>query len=46
MNMKSKKILITGASGFLGGHLVPICEKKGYKVLKPRSRFFNLFSSM
>lgn len=43
--MKPKKILITGASGFLGGHLVPICEDKGYRVLKPRSRFFNLFSS-
>ena len=28
-----KKILITGATGFIGSHLAEECEKRGFKVL-------------
>lgn len=31
---KNKKILITGAGGFIGGHLVKYLEKKGYKNIR------------
>lgn len=30
--MKNSKILITGATGFIGSHLCELCVKKGYKV--------------
>jgi nucleoside-diphosphate-sugar epimerase len=28
-----KKILITGASGFIGSHLTELCVEKGYEVV-------------
>ncbi len=31
--MKNKKILITGATGFIGSHLTELFVKKGYKVV-------------
>ena len=30
--MSKKKILITGATGFIGSHLTELCVKKGFKV--------------
>lgn len=35
-------ILVTGGNGFLGHHIVEHAENKGYNVLAPRSREFNL----
>lgn len=32
MNLKNKKILITGADGFIGSHLTEILVRKGYNV--------------
>tara|TARA_B100000767_G_C19603531_1_gene466751 strand:- start:11 stop:142 length:132 start_codon:yes stop_codon:yes gene_type:complete len=29
----SKKILITGATGFIGSHLTEFLVKKGYKII-------------
>jgi GDP-L-fucose synthase len=41
--MKSKKILVTGASGFLGGHLTERLEKLGYSnLVTPSSKEYNL----
>lgn len=37
-----KTILVTGGNGFLGHHIVENAENKGYNVLAPRSREFNL----
>lgn len=37
-----KKILITGGSGFLGRHICQKAEEKGYTVISPRSKEFNL----
>ena len=31
--MKNKKLLITGATGFIGSHLTELCVEKGYKVI-------------
>ena len=28
-----KKILITGASGFIGSHLIELCVERGYDVV-------------
>ena len=30
---KSKKVIVSGATGFIGQHLVPILLKDGYEVL-------------
>lgn len=31
--MKNKRLLITGATGFIGSHLTELCVEKGYKVI-------------
>lgn len=39
MDVRGKVVLVTGASGFLGSHLVPLLTRKGAEVLCPsRSR--------
>jgi GDP-L-fucose synthase len=38
-----KKVLITGGNGFLGKHLVPICQEN-YEVLCPRSSEMDLYN--
>ena len=47
MNMKNKTILICGAGGFIGGHLVKDLMSEGYKVvcadIKPQEFWFQLF---
>ena len=30
---KSKKVIVSGATGFIGQHLIPILLKDGYEVL-------------
>ena len=43
MDMSSKRVVITGASGFLGRHVTAQFEKAGYKhLIKPRSAEFDL----
>ena len=38
---KDKKILITGATGFLGSHLLPTLIKKGYDIIILKRSFSN-----
>ena len=38
-----KKILITGAGGFIGGHLVNFYSKKGYKTISVDLKKKNLW---
>ena len=38
---KDKKILITGATGFLGSHLLPTLIKKGYDIIVLKRSFSN-----
>ncbi|MEK7679537.1 MAG: GDP-mannose 4,6-dehydratase, partial [Deltaproteobacteria bacterium] len=40
MNLKGKKILVTGADGFIGSHLAEELVKRGYDV-----RAFVLYNS-
>jgi nucleoside-diphosphate-sugar epimerase len=43
--MKTKKILITGANGFIGSHLVDFCMGKDYEIYaieKPNQNYQNL----
>ena len=43
MDFRDKKVLITGAAGFLGRHVVARFEKQGYRLLiKPRSADYDL----
>ena len=39
-----KKVLVTGATGFLGGHLVPKLEELGYDVTCCNSKRHNLLN--
>ena len=41
--MKKKKILVTGADGFIGSHLVERLLKKGYHV--KATSYYNAFNS-
>jgi len=47
MNIKNKKVLICGAGGFIGGHLVKDLMSEGYEVvcadIKPQEFWFQLF---
>ena len=38
-------LLITGASSFLGQHVLPLLEDKGLNILKPRSSELNLLNN-
>ena len=40
---KDKKILITGATGFLGSHLLPTLIKKGYDIIILKRSFSNIW---
>ena len=35
--MTSKKILFTGGNGFIGRQIIPLLERDGYEVVRPRS---------
>ena len=35
--MTNKKILFTGGNGFIGRQIIPLIEKAGYDVVRPRS---------
>lgn len=35
--MKKNKILFTGGNGFIGRQIIPLLEKSGWEVVKPRS---------
>ena len=45
-----KKILITGAGGFIGGHLTNHYQKRGYKIicvdLKKKKNWFQINSKL
>lgn len=41
--LKAKKILITGATGFLGSHLLPALIKKGYNITILKRSFSNIW---
>ena len=43
MNLKGKKILVTGADGFIGNHLVERLVDKGHQV--KAFVFYNSFNS-
>lgn len=42
MNLKNKKILVTGASGFLGGHIIEKLKKFDVQVLAPTRKELDL----
>lgn len=42
MNLKGKRVMVTGGSGFLGRIIVKKLEKKGANVFVPRSKHYNL----
>lgn len=41
--LKAKKILITGATGFLGSHLLPALIEKGYNIVILKRSFSNIW---
>jgi len=42
MDLKGKRVLVTGGSGFLGQRIVELLERKGAIVFVPRSKQFDL----
>lgn len=42
MNLKNKKILVTGASGFLGGHIIEKLKKLDVQILAPSHKELDL----
>lgn len=42
MELKGAKVLVTGASGFVGGNLVPLLEREDAKVIAPGRREYDL----
>ena len=48
--MRKKKILITGAGGFIGGHLVKELLNRGYSVravdIKPLEEWYQIFNDV
>ena len=35
--MKKGKILFTGGNGFIGRQIIPLLEKEGWEIVRPRS---------
>ena len=49
--MKKKSLIITGASGFIGQHLIPIFLKNNYNIIvvgrdKKKLQYFNWFKKV
>lgn len=42
MNLKNKKILVTGGSGFLGGHIIEKLKNFGVQILAPNHKELDL----
>ena len=42
MNLKNKKILVTGSSGFLGGHIIKKLKSSNVKILSPSHKELDL----
>jgi GDP-L-fucose synthase len=42
MDLKEKRITVTGGAGFLGSQIVKLLEEKGCDIVVPRRRFYDL----